>query len=87
MRESEAERYDDVALAGLRFYTGVADLDIPDAPLRPPKHELGHVTRYLTAARLYRPEIDMARAGVAARTAQVHLARSQLFPTSASASR
>ena len=80
VREAEAHRYVDVALAGLRFYTGVADLDIPDAPIRPPKHELGHVTRYLSAASLYRPEIAMARAGVAARTAQVQLARSQFFP-------
>jgi outer membrane protein TolC len=80
VRESEVEKYVRVALAGLRFYTGVAELDIPDAPLRPPRHELGHVTRYLTAAGLHRPEIAMARAGVAARTAQVNLARSQLFP-------
>jgi outer membrane protein TolC len=81
VRESEARRYTLAALAGLRFYTGVADLDIPDAPLREPKHQLGHVTRYLLAARLYRPETAMARAGIAARTAQVHLARSQLYPT------
>ena len=80
VRQSEAERYVHVALAGLRFYTGVPDLDIPDTPLRPPKHELGHITRYLSAAELYRPEISMARHGIAARTAQVHLARSQLFP-------
>jgi outer membrane protein TolC len=80
VRESEAERYVHVALAGLRFYTGVNDLDIPDSPIRPPKHELGNVTRYLGAAELYRPEVAMARHGIAARTAQVHLARSQLFP-------
>jgi len=80
VRESEAQRYVDVALAGLRFYTGVPGLDIPDEPLRPPKHEIGHVTRYLTAARLYRPEIAMARAGLDARQAQVQLARAGLFP-------
>jgi outer membrane protein TolC len=80
VRESEAKRYVDVALAGLRFYTGVADLDIPDASIKPPKHELGHVTRYLTAARLYRPEIAMARAGINAREAQVGLARAQMLP-------
>jgi outer membrane protein TolC len=81
VRESEAKRYVGVALAGLRFYTGVPDMDIVDEPLREPKHQIGHVTRYLTAARLYRPETNMARAGVAARTAQVHLARSQLYPS------
>jgi outer membrane protein TolC len=80
VREAEADRYIKSALAGLRFYTGVPDLDIPDAPLRPPKHKLGHVTRYLTAARIHRPELAMARAGIKARTAQVGLARSQLFP-------
>lgn len=80
VRQAEADKYIGAALAGLRFYTGVPDLDIPDVPLRPPKHEIGHLTRYLAAARLYRPELAMARAGVAARTAQVHLARSQLFP-------
>jgi outer membrane protein TolC len=80
VREAEAERFNGVALAGLRFYTGVDDVDIPDLPIRPPKHELGHVTRYLSAAAIYRPEIAMARHGVAARTAQVHLARSQLYP-------
>ena len=80
VRESEAERFVSVALAGLRFYTGVPDVDIPDTPIRPPKHEIGHVTRYLSAAGLYRPEVSMAKFGVAARTAQVHLARSQLYP-------
>jgi outer membrane protein TolC len=80
IREAEAQRYVAVALAGLRFYAGVPDLDIPEAPLRPPMHELGHVTRYLTAASLHRPEIAMARAGIAAREAQVHIARAGLFP-------
>lgn len=79
-RESEAVRYEASALAGLRFYTGVATVDIDDVPLGPPRHPLGHVTRYLTAARLHRPEMQMARAGMDARTAQVRLARSQLYP-------
>jgi outer membrane protein TolC len=80
VREAEAQRYVNSALAGLRFYTGVPDVDIPDAPLRGPKHQLTHVTRYLEAARLYRPEMSMARAGIQAREAQVHIARAQLFP-------
>ncbi|UQA55118.1 TolC family protein [Polyangium aurulentum] len=80
VREAEVERYTTIALAGLRFFTGVPNLDIPDAPLKPPAHKLGHVTRYLAAARLYRPELAMARAGIDARTAQVNLARAQLFP-------
>jgi outer membrane protein TolC len=80
IREAEASRYVTVALAGLRFYTGVPDLDIPDEPIRPPKHQLGHVTRYLQAAGLYRPEMAMVKAGLSARQAQVQLARSGLFP-------
>ena len=79
-RESEAVRYVDVALSGLRFYTGVKDLDIVPGDLKPPRHQLGHVSRYLSAAALYRPEVQMARAGVAARRAQVQLARLRLFP-------
>ncbi|XXX81009.1 TolC family protein [Sorangium sp. So ce134] len=79
-RGAEVDKYIAVALAGLRFYTGVPDLDIPDVPIRPPKHRLGHVSRYLTAARLYRPELAQARAGLDARSAQVRLARAQLFP-------
>lgn len=80
VREAEAGRYVRQALAGLRFYTGVPNLDIPDAPLKPPKHEIGHVTRYFTAARLYRPEVAMVKAGLSARTAQVYLARAAHFP-------
>lgn len=79
-RAAEIEKHISVALAGLRFYTGVPDLDIPDVPIKPPKHRLGHLTRYLTAARLYRPELAQARAGFDARSAQVRLARAQLFP-------
>lgn len=80
VREAEAERFETVALAGLRFYAGVASLDVADEPLRAPKHQLGHVTRYLSAAGLYRPELKQVAAGIAARDAQVHLARSMLFP-------
>jgi outer membrane protein TolC len=80
VREAEADKYVSAALAGLRFYSGVPNLDIVDSPLRAPKHELGHLLRYLQAAKLYRPELRMASAGIDARTAQVRLARSMLFP-------
>jgi outer membrane protein TolC len=79
-RRSEAERFERVARAGLRFYTGVADLDIRDEPLEKAPHRLGDLARYLGAARIHRPEMRMARAGIAAREAQVELARSQLYP-------
>lgn len=79
-REAEADKYRRVALAALRFYTGVANLEVAQGDLKPPKHALLHVTQYLTAARLYRPEVRMAKHGVEARTALVHLSRAQLFP-------
>jgi outer membrane protein TolC len=80
VRDSETTRFSTVALAGLRFYTGIPNLDIPDEPLRPPKHKLGHLSRYLMAAKLYRPEVTMAKMGVVARTAQLEVARAQVFP-------
>jgi outer membrane protein TolC len=80
-RESEARRQERIALAGLRFYTGVqGSFDIPDKPLAQVPHTLGPLSRYLEAARLFRPEINMARAGIAARSAQVRLERSRYFP-------
>jgi outer membrane protein TolC len=80
IRSAEADRYIAVALAGLRFYTGVPDLDIPDAPIARPSHNLGPVDTYLAAAKLYRPELQQAAAGLQARTALVKLAQSNLFP-------
>lgn len=79
-RQAEAEKSEASALAGLRFLTGVKNLDVPDKPLRRVHHTLAPLARYLTAARLFRPEINMARAGVVAREAQVRLARSRYFP-------
>jgi len=79
-RKSEAERFARVALAGLRFYTGVDNLVVADQPLRKAPHRLGGLNRYLDAARVYRPEVHMARAGIAAREAQLRLSRSKLFP-------
>lgn len=79
-KKSEAQRYERVARAGLRFYTGDAHLDIAAVPLRPARHRVGQLERYLDAARLHRPEMRMASAGVAARKAQLRYSRSQLFP-------
>ena len=67
-RVAEARRGETYATAALRFLTGVqSSFDIPDEPLRPPKHQVGHVTRYLQAAGLYRPEMAMVKAGINAR--------------------
>jgi outer membrane protein TolC len=80
-RESEARRQEAVALAGLRFLTGGGpDADVPDEPLRQNSHRLGPITRYLSAARLYRPEVNMARAGVLAREAQARIERAKFYP-------
>jgi outer membrane protein TolC len=80
-RESEAAKQEAVALSGLRFYTGVeGGMDVPDEPLHRLRHHLGPLAHYLAAARLYRPEVNMARAGVLAREAQMRIERAKLFP-------
>jgi outer membrane protein TolC len=79
-KHAEAERHARVARAGLRFYTGAPGLDIVDVPLRAAQHKLGGMARYLAAARVYRPEMRMVRAGIAASQAQIKLRRAQLFP-------
>jgi len=80
-RESEARRQEAVALAGLRFLTGGGpEADVADEPLHQNSHRLGPINRYLSAARLYRPEVNMARAGVLAREAQARIERAKFFP-------
>lgn len=80
-RAQEADKSEAYAMAGLRFLTGVqTNFDIPDEPLKKPETPLGPIVQYLTAARLYRPEVNQARAGVVARKALVDLARARLFP-------
>jgi len=74
----KGERY---AMAALRFYTGVqTSFDVPDEPLKRPDVSFAPLIRYLAAARIFRPEVNMARAGMSARQAQVDLARAGLFP-------
>ncbi len=80
-RSGEADKGANFALAALRFFTGVqSQFDIPDEPLKRPDVPLAPIVRYLSAARLFRPEVNMARAGVEARKAQVDLARARFFP-------
>ncbi|MCH2110204.1 MAG: TolC family protein [Polyangiaceae bacterium] len=80
-QQSEARQQAAFALSGLRFFSGIdEDFDIPDEPLERLPHELGPVARYLEAARLFRPEINMARAGIAARRAQVLIERAKYLP-------
>jgi outer membrane protein TolC len=80
-RAGDGVRGEALAMAALRFLTGVqSGFDVPDEPIRPPTTPLAPIVRYLAAARVSRPEVNMARAGVVARKAQVDLARARLFP-------
>lgn len=80
-RQSEAKRQEAIALSGLRFLTGSGpDANVGDVPLRQNSHRLGPLSHYLSAARLYRPEVNMARAGVMAREAQANIERAKFFP-------
>jgi len=80
-RKAEARRYEAIALSSLKFLTGEGDgFDIPADPSRVAKRQLGPVAQYLQAARVNRPEVNMLRAGLVAREAQVALARSKYFP-------
>jgi outer membrane protein TolC len=80
-RRSEAQKQERIALASLRFVTGLGPgLDVPDHPLHRVTHVLGPLAQYLTAARLFRPEVNMARAGVLARRAQLELERARFYP-------
>lgn len=80
-RTAEAQQYESIALAGLAFLTDVkTGFDVASETLEPAKHQLGPVARYLQAARIHRPEINMVRAGIRAREAQVALARARMYP-------
>jgi outer membrane protein TolC len=80
-RVGEAKKGEALAVAALRFFTGVQTaFAIPDVPLKRPATTLGPVVSYLTAARLFRPDVNRARAGVVARKALLDFNRAQLFP-------
>ncbi len=80
-RSAEAKRYESIALVSLAFLTGVqTGFEVSSERLEPADHVLGPVARYLQAARIHRPEINMARAGIRAREAQASLARAKMYP-------
>ena len=80
-RVAQAKQGESFAIAALRFLTGVqTSFDIPDEPLKRPDVQIGPIVRYLTAARLFRADVNMARAGVAARKAFLEFRRAELFP-------
>lgn len=80
-RVADAKKGEAFAFAALRFLTGVQTaFDIPDEPLSRPSTTIGPVVQYLTAARLFRPDVNMARAGVQARKAWLEFRRAEMFP-------
>ena len=80
-RAADADRGESYALAALRFLTGIpTGFDVPDMPIKKPDTELAPIVRYLGAARLFRPEVNMARAGIEARKAELALGRARFFP-------
>ena len=77
----QAPKGEAYALAALRFMTGVqSGFDIVDEPLKVPDRPLVSVVQYLAAARVLRPDVNMARAGVVARKRLVDNSRARLFP-------
>ncbi len=81
VRRAETDKGERYALAALRFFTGVqSGFDVPDEPLKPPDTPIAPLTRYLTAARLFRPDVNMARAGIVARKAWVDYQRARYYP-------
>lgn len=80
-RSGEPDKAENFAMAALRFMTGVVqDFDIPDEPLARPDTQVRPVVAYLSAARLFRPEVNQARASIAQRRALLETARAKLFP-------
>jgi outer membrane protein, multidrug efflux system len=77
----QAPKNEAYALAALRFITGVpTNFDIVDEPLKLPDRPLVAIVQYLEAARILRPDVNMARAGVVARKRLVEYNRAKLFP-------
>ena len=77
----QAPKGEAYGLAALRFMTGVqTSFDIVDEPLKLPDRPLAAVAQYIEAARVLRPEVNMARAGVVARSRLLDYNRARLFP-------
>jgi outer membrane protein, multidrug efflux system len=77
----QAPKAGSYAIAALRFMTGVPTaFDIVDEPLKRPDRPLVSIAQYLEAARVLRPDVNMARAGVVARKRMVEYNRAKLFP-------
>jgi outer membrane protein TolC len=81
VRISEADKGESTALGALRFLTGVSsDFDVPDVPLTKPDRVIGALPQYMQAARLFRPEVNMAMAGIKARKSLLELQKARFLP-------
>jgi outer membrane protein TolC len=77
----QAPKGEAYAMAALRFMTGVqTNFDVVDEPLKRPDRPLVAAAQYLEAARVLRPDVNMARAGIVARRAMLEYNRAKLFP-------
>ncbi|GAC1351164.1 MAG: TolC family protein [Polyangiales bacterium] len=82
-RTGEVEKGERIALAGLRFLTGVnapSAFDVPDEPIAKPRKPLVELTAYQSSAKAHRPELKMVKAGLDARRNQVEFAKANLYP-------
>ncbi|MEM9192831.1 MAG: TolC family protein [Myxococcota bacterium] len=79
-RRSEAERLDAGARAALQALTNRANFRIPDCPIEPVSLEPQPLTEYLRRSRANRPELDMLRAGLRARRADLQANEARYFP-------
>lgn len=82
-RLGEVEKAEIMALAALRFLTGIekpAPFEIPDEPIAPPKKPLVDVLVYLKAASLHRPELKQVKSGIEARTHLVDFNKARMYP-------
>jgi outer membrane protein TolC len=77
----QAPKNEAYAIAALRFMSGVqTGFDIVDEPLKLPDRPLVAIAQYLEAARVLRPDVNMARAGVIARKRMAEYNRAKLLP-------
>jgi len=82
-RRGEVEKGERIAMASLRFLTGLeapSAFAVPDVPIAGPRKPLSDVLVYLKSAKLHRPELKQVEAGLLARKAQVDLAKARLLP-------
>ncbi len=77
---STAMQQGTVAEAWLRFLVGAPRLEVPDEPLEAFGYELEPLDTYVGEAVDSRPDILMARAGVAARRALAGIEEARLYP-------